>query len=46
MLCFEGVSLMLNVFLGKRDAPQYSLAPPAGGQMQYLTAHQEVSGRK
>ena len=45
MLCFEGVSLMLNVFLGKRDAPQYSLAPPAGGQMQHLTVHQEVSGR-
>ena len=44
MLCFEGISLMLNVFRGKRAAPQYTLAPPAGGQLEYLTAHQEVSG--
>lgn len=44
MLCFEGISLMLNIFRGKRDAPQYSLAPPSGGQLQHLTARQEVSG--
>ena len=44
MLCFEGISLMLNIFRGKRDAPQYTLAPPAGGQLEHLTAHQEVSG--
>ncbi len=36
---------MLNIFRGKRDAPQYTLAPPAGGQLEHLTAHQEVSGR-
>lgn len=35
---------MLNIFRGKRDAPQYTLAPPAGGQLEHLTAHQEVSG--
>lgn len=45
MLCFEGISLMLNIFRGKRDAPQYTLAPPAGGQLEYLTAHREVSGQ-
>ena len=45
MLCFEGISLMLNIFRGKRNAPQYRLAPPAGGQLEHLTAHQEVSGR-
>ena len=45
MLCFEGISLMLNIFRGKRDAPQYRLAPPAGGQLEHLTAQQEVSGR-
>ena len=36
---------MLNIFRGKRDAPQYTLAVPAGGQLEYLTAHQEVGGR-
>ena len=45
MLCFEGISLMLNVFRGKYDAPQYTLAPPAGGQLESLTAHKEVSDR-
>ena len=36
---------MLNIFRGKQGAPQYTLAPPAGGQLEHLTAHQEVSGR-
>ena len=45
MLCFEGISLMLNVFRGKCDAPQYTLAPPAGGQLEFLTAQKEVSDR-
>ena len=36
---------MLNIFNGKRDTPQYTLAPPAGGQLEQLTAHQEVSDR-
>lgn len=44
MLCFEGISLMLNIFRGKRDAPQYTLASPVGGQLEHLTAHPEVSG--
>ena len=35
---------MLNIFRGKRDAPQYTLASPVGGQLEHLTAHQEVSG--
>ena len=35
---------MLNIFRGKRDAPQYMLASPVGGQLETLTAHQEVSG--
>lgn len=39
MLCFEGISLMLNIFRGKRDAPQYMLASPVGGQLEHLTAH-------
>lgn len=36
---------MLNIFRGKRDAPQYKLALPAGGQLEQLTAHKEVRCR-
>lgn len=36
---------MLNIFRGKQDAPQYNLALPAGGQLEHLTAHKEVSGQ-
>ena len=36
---------MLNIFRGKRDAPQYALAAPAGGQLECLTAHKQVSVR-
>ena len=35
---------MLNIFRGKRDAPQYTLASPVGGQLEHLSAHPEVSG--
>lgn len=43
MLCFEGISLMLNIFRGKGNAPQYTLAPPV--ELQEITAHREVSGQ-
>lgn len=29
MLCFEGIQLMLNIFLGRTKAPQYSLRAPS-----------------
>ncbi|MCJ1255358.1 phenylalanine--tRNA ligase subunit beta [Lignoscripta atroalba] len=43
MLCFEGISLMLNIFRGKKPAPDYRLIPPLNGEMQTLTAHEETS---
>ena len=33
MLCFEGISMALNVFLGRRDAPEYNVKTPSNGQM-------------
>jgi phenylalanyl-tRNA synthetase beta chain len=42
MLCFEGISLMLKIFLGKAESPQYKLVPPAEGEMQMINVHEEV----
>ena len=33
MLCFEGIALNLNVFLGRREMPKYRLKAPANGEL-------------
>ena len=43
MLCFEGISLMLNIFRGKQTSPNYRLVPPPGGELEVLTCHESVS---
>lgn len=43
MLCFEGISLMLKIFLGKIKAPHYRLAVPPDGQVQTITVQEETS---
>ncbi|KAL1971113.1 hypothetical protein VTN77DRAFT_64 [Rasamsonia byssochlamydoides] len=30
LLCFEGIALMLNIFLGRKSLPNYRLVPPQG----------------
>lgn len=42
MLCFEGISLMLNIFCGKTTSPNYRLAVPPNGELQTITVHEEV----
>ena len=42
MLCFEGISLMLNIFRGKRSSPNYRLIPPSDGELETITVHEEV----
>lgn len=42
MLCFEGISLMLNIFNGRNPSPQYRLAAPPNGKLQSMTVHKEV----
>ncbi len=42
MLCFEGISLMLNIFNKKRESPKYRLVPPPGGELEVLTCHESV----
>lgn len=43
MLCFEGISLMLNIFRGKAVAPNYRLVPPPSGELETITVHPEVT---
>ncbi|KAJ6598928.1 hypothetical protein DFH09DRAFT_1129593 [Mycena vulgaris] len=37
LLCIEGISRALHVFLGKAEAPRYKLVMPAGGEAGLLT---------
>lgn len=37
MLCFEGIAMNLNVFLGRQAMPKYTLKHPPNGQLQVAT---------
>ncbi|KAL8686388.1 MAG: hypothetical protein Q9218_007143, partial [Villophora microphyllina] len=41
MLCFEGISLMLNIFLGKQTSPDYRLVAPPKGELQVINVDKE-----
>ncbi|KAL8967565.1 MAG: hypothetical protein Q9183_002859 [Haloplaca sp. 2 TL-2023] len=43
MLCFEGISLMLNIFLGRRTSPDYRLVAPPRGNLQVINVDKETS---
>jgi phenylalanyl-tRNA synthetase beta chain len=43
LLCFEGIQLMLNIFLGRKPLPEYKLVPPPNGQLQEIIVKEEVS---
>ncbi|KAL8970920.1 MAG: hypothetical protein Q9197_003557 [Variospora fuerteventurae] len=43
MLCFEGISLMLNIFRGRRTSPDYRLVAPPKGELQVLTIDEETA---
>ncbi|RMJ25758.1 hypothetical protein PHISP_03363 [Aspergillus sp. HF37] len=42
MLCFEGISLMLNIFLGQQPFPNYRLVEPSSGQLQTMTVKEDT----
>ncbi|KAM5450931.1 phenylalanine--tRNA ligase subunit beta [Microsporum audouinii] len=42
LLCFEGISLMLNIFRGKVDSPTYRVVTPPSGQLQTLVVKPET----
>ena len=43
MLCFEGIAMNLNVFLGRQNMPNFRLAAPPNGEMQTVTVHKETA---
>lgn len=42
MLCFEGISLMLKIFQGQTESPNYRLVAPLDGKVQTITVKEEV----
>jgi phenylalanyl-tRNA synthetase beta chain len=42
MLCFEGIALMLQIFLGKSSLPNYRLVTPASGKLESITCHKST----
>lgn len=46
MLCFEGISLMLNIFRGKQLSPDYKLKPPQNGVLESITATKDVGTQR
>nr|POE88133.1 phenylalanine--trna ligase beta subunit [Quercus suber] len=43
MLCFEGIAMNLNVFLGRQTMPTFQLKPPASGELQTVTVSPETA---
>jgi len=42
MLCFEGIALMLNIFLGRASVPNYRVVAPPDGEIHQITVAEEV----
>jgi len=43
MLCFEGIAMNLNVFLGNASLPNFRLVAPKNGELQTVTVKEETS---
>ncbi|KAK3190747.1 phenylalanine--tRNA ligase subunit beta [Lecanicillium sp. MT-2017a] len=42
LLCFEGIALSLNIFLGRAQAPNYRVVKPKDPEQQVITVHPET----
>ena len=42
MLCFEGIAMMLNIFMGKQKLPNFRLATPENGIAHEITVAEPV----
>ncbi|KAL2826860.1 hypothetical protein BDW59DRAFT_144844 [Aspergillus cavernicola] len=42
LLCFEGISLMLNIFLGRKPLPTYKLVEPPSGELQTIIVKEDT----
>ncbi|KAJ5894157.1 Phenylalanine--tRNA ligase beta subunit [Penicillium taxi] len=43
LLCFEGIALMLNIFLQRKSLPHYKLVEPANGQLQEIIVKEDTT---
>ncbi|KAL4752303.1 hypothetical protein BDW72DRAFT_171515 [Aspergillus terricola var. indicus] len=43
LLCFEGIALMLNIFLGRKPLPKYRLVEPPSGELQKIIVKKDTS---
>ncbi|RAO64336.1 uncharacterized protein BHQ10_000348 [Talaromyces amestolkiae] len=43
LLCFEGIALMLNVFLGRKPFPNYRLVQPTSGQLEKIIVKEDTT---
>ncbi|KAK3113813.1 phenylalanine--tRNA ligase subunit beta [Teratosphaeriaceae sp. CCFEE 6253] len=43
MLCFEGIAMNLNIFLGRESMPNFTLRPPPDGQLQTVTVSKDTA---
>nr|POF15212.1 phenylalanine--trna ligase beta subunit [Quercus suber] len=43
MLCFEGIAMNLNVFLGRQPMPTFQLKPPTNGVLQTVTVSPDTA---
>ncbi|PLB46789.1 phenylalanyl-tRNA synthetase [Aspergillus steynii IBT 23096] len=42
LLCFEGIALMLNIFLGRQPIPNYKLSQPANGELEKIIVKEDT----
>lgn len=42
MLCFEGIALMLNIFLERTPLPKYKLVKPPSGELEKIIVKEDV----
>ncbi|KAL4974451.1 hypothetical protein BDW66DRAFT_87802 [Aspergillus desertorum] len=43
LLCFEGIALMLNIFLERKRLPKYRLVEPPSGELQKIIVKEDTS---
>jgi len=43
MLCFEGIAMNLNIFLGRQSIPNYRLVPPTNGELLTVNVSEDTA---
>ncbi|KAL4965865.1 phenylalanine--tRNA ligase subunit beta [Aspergillus stella-maris] len=43
LLCFEGIALMLNIFLERKPLPKYKVVKPSSGELEKIIVKEDTS---